>query len=233
MVCVDQPRLRTSWPAIDRPYLFGLLDRGARGPLTLVLGAAGTGKTTLLSTWLAAPYAPAPAVRVSLATEHNDQVGFWTDVLDEIGGNDAVPFDTPLATLQPTRHARHALRRNLVNACRTLHTDLVLALDDLDVITDADVLGDLRVISEQCPRLHLVITTRKRPPFVPTRERNSGRIVEIGPSDLAFSPYEVAGFFAAAGIAVDAHTVELVHRETGGRPVEVGRTAGRLARQLA
>lgn len=233
MVCVDHPRLRTSWRAIDRPYLFGLLDRGTRGPLTLVLGPSGAGKSTLLTTWLEAPDAPTRAVRVPLTSEHNDQVGFWTDVLDEIGGSDAVPYDAPLATLQPTRHTRHELRRSLVTACRALHTDLVLALDDLDVITDTDVIGDLRTISDDCPRVHLVLTTRTRPPFAPARYRGAGRVVEIDAAELAFSPYEVGGVLHAAGIPVDAPTVEAVHRETGGWPVEVGRAAHRLARQLA
>lgn len=233
MVCVDHPRLRTSWRAIDRPYLFGLLDRGARGPLTLVLGPAGAGKTTLLTTWLDAPDAPAPAVRVALTTEHNDQVGFWTDILDEIGGSDAVPYDAPLAILQPTRHTRHELRRSLVTACRALHGDLVLALDDLDVITEPDVIGDLRAISEHCPRVHLVLTTRKRPAFAPARSRGYGRVLEIDATELTFSAYEVGGVLHAAGVPVDARTVETVHRETGGWPVEVGRTARRLARQLA
>src|SRR5690606_15489322 len=153
----------------------------------VVRGPAGAGKSTLVTTWLRTPGAPAPAVRVALTAEHNDQVGFWTDVLDEIGGSDALPYDTPLATLLPTRHARHALRRNLVAACRRLPTDLVLALDDLHVITDPDVIADLAAIANTCPRMHLVLTSRSRLAH-PLR---SARSLEIDAADLAFSPYEV------------------------------------------
>ncbi|MEI2691705.1 MAG: LuxR C-terminal-related transcriptional regulator [Anaerolineae bacterium] len=38
---------------VARPRLFALLDRGLAGPLTLVCAAAGFGKSTLVSSWLA------------------------------------------------------------------------------------------------------------------------------------------------------------------------------------
>jgi len=38
---------------VARPRLFGLLDQGVQGPVTLVAAPAGSGKTLLLASWAA------------------------------------------------------------------------------------------------------------------------------------------------------------------------------------
>ena len=43
---------------LDRPRLVDLVDRGVEGPLTLISAPAGSGKTVLLRTWMAAAAHP-------------------------------------------------------------------------------------------------------------------------------------------------------------------------------
>ena len=52
------PRIRT--PVVDRPRLVELVSRGVESLLTVVSGAAGSGKTLLLASWCATAAPPGP-----------------------------------------------------------------------------------------------------------------------------------------------------------------------------
>jgi LuxR family maltose regulon positive regulatory protein len=43
------------WQPVARQRLLGLLDEGAKGPLTLLAAPAGYGKTLLLTSWADRP----------------------------------------------------------------------------------------------------------------------------------------------------------------------------------
>lgn len=56
---------------VARPRLFELLDAGVQGPVTVLIGPAGSGKTVLLSSWAATATLPGPVAWVSLdAADH-------------------------------------------------------------------------------------------------------------------------------------------------------------------
>src|SRR5690242_929378 len=67
--------------AVPRPELFARLDEGVQGPLTLVTGPAGAGKTLVLSSWLAERVVPGPAAWLSLEPAHGRPGRFWGELL--------------------------------------------------------------------------------------------------------------------------------------------------------
>ena len=80
-------------PLVARPRLFELLRQGTEGPLTLISASAGTGKTSLLASWLAAE--PRPVAWLT-PRPHLTEAAFWAEWL---------------AALQSVAPARSALRR--------------------------------------------------------------------------------------------------------------------------
>jgi LuxR family maltose regulon positive regulatory protein len=63
-------------PLVSRSHLVNRLQQGLTRPLTLLLVAAGYGKTTLLAQWLTE--CELPTVWLSLEAQDNDPVRFLT-----------------------------------------------------------------------------------------------------------------------------------------------------------
>src|SRR5579864_3152172 len=71
------PHLRAR--LVPRPQVVELLEQGTRRALTLISAPAGSGKTTILSSWLRD--AKVRAAWLSLDSHDNDLHRFWTYVL--------------------------------------------------------------------------------------------------------------------------------------------------------
>src|ERR1700712_5108985 len=71
-----QPRVPPSY--IARPHLDELLDRGTRGPLTVVTAGAGWGKTLATASWAGSGSEVGPVAWVSLEASDNEPRRFWT-----------------------------------------------------------------------------------------------------------------------------------------------------------
>jgi hypothetical protein len=89
------------WQPVARQRLFGLLDEGTRGPLTLPAAPAGYGKILLMTSWTTGARPPGPVawVRVGPGDHHPPQ--FWAHVLAALRGAEVVPPDGLLAGLSP------------------------------------------------------------------------------------------------------------------------------------
>ncbi|HZI76982.1 MAG TPA: hypothetical protein VFD73_23700, partial [Gemmatimonadales bacterium] len=69
---------------VPRPGLFGLLSRAER--VVYVSAPAGSGKTFLLRSWIAAEGLGERAAWVSVGREEHDPQAFWMSVLDSLRG---------------------------------------------------------------------------------------------------------------------------------------------------
>src|SRR5262249_34162569 len=65
---------------VRRPRLTEWLSQGVEGPLTLVNGPAGAGKTLLVADWIAAGGPLGPVAWLSVEPEDNGPGVFWTYV---------------------------------------------------------------------------------------------------------------------------------------------------------
>ncbi len=194
---VPQPRSGL----VARPDLLARLDAGLGRRLTLLSAPAGTGKTTLLSDWLARLGAPAPA---GGAVGPALRVG-WISL--DAGDSDLPRFLAYLAAaLQlgpglrallnaPHLPAAESFLTLLINELAGLPGRTILVLDDYHAITSQAVHDALTfVLDHQPASLHLVIATRIDPPLPLARLRARDQISELRAADLRFSSAQAADF---------------------------------------
>ena len=195
-------RARTSIPPLSpqillRRRLLDRLDEGSRGPLTVVSGAAGTGKTGLVSSWAAAGSPPGPVAWVSLDADAGDAVRFWSYLLEALRASGAPEPDSSLASLRPPSDLDAAFVERVLDAVGELPAPVVLVLEDVHEVSGTAAVEGLRaILRDMPPQLRLVLVSRADPALPLHRLRLSGELTEIRGADLAFTMEESAALFA-------------------------------------
>jgi LuxR family transcriptional regulator, maltose regulon positive regulatory protein len=205
------------WQPVARQRLLGLLDKGAKGPLTLLAAPAGYGKTLLLTSWAtgAGPPGPVAWVRIGPGDQHPPQ--FWSQVLAALRGSDAVAQDGLLAGLEPQAEIGDGFLRAVVGGLLELDRPVVLILDDLHEAAGPEVTGQLRFLLRHAPsQLRLVVASRADPPLALHRLRVDGQLTELREADLAFSLEEAAVLLADHGVELSGTELETLWRRTEG-----------------
>jgi LuxR family maltose regulon positive regulatory protein len=212
------PHLRTK--LVPRPLVVELLEQGRRRAITLISAPAGSGKTTILSSWLRE--SEVMAAWLSLDGYDNDLHRFWTYVL------------AALDTLRPgtLKHAQEALKvarsrqsppiehvlTALSNDLTDFEDDVLLVFDDYHEIITPSIHTSLAFLLDHLPaRLHLFIATRSDPPFSLARLRVSNQLEEIRTHDLRFSSTETTLFLSTVmGLDLAAEEVAVLEARTEG-----------------
>jgi LuxR family maltose regulon positive regulatory protein len=173
---------------VVRPRLLHLFDLEAE--LTLVIAAAGYGKTTLLCNWLSACYGP--AAWLTLDADDDSLVQFLTYLTlamrrlfpnfgDALLEQLAAPSLPPMSVLAGMVH----------RAFESIDQPCVLVLDDYHVLRRPEIHTLLTELLRNLPApLRLVIAARHDPPLPLNSLRAQGRVVEIRSSDLRFTEAE-------------------------------------------
>src|SRR5512143_904621 len=128
---------------VIRPRLFDLLNRGTRGPVTIVSGGAGAGKTLLVASWLAAGRPPGPVAWVSLDEDDNDPSRFWSHVLASLRATGALDHASPLLDLIPPDRPAGSFYVRLLDGLAQLGQPVVIVLDDLHRLNDPAIMRGL------------------------------------------------------------------------------------------
>jgi LuxR family maltose regulon positive regulatory protein len=205
------------WQPVARQRLLGLLDEGAKGPLTLLAAPAGYGKTLLLTSWAtgAGPPGPVAWVRIGPGDQHPPR--FWSQVLAALRGSDAVAPDGLLAGIEPQAEIGDGFLRAVVGGLLELDRPVVLILDDLHEACGQEVTGQLRFLLRHAPsQLRLVVASRADPPLALHRLRVDGQLTELREADLAFSLEETAALLAGHGVELSGTELETLWRRTEG-----------------
>jgi LuxR family maltose regulon positive regulatory protein len=205
------------WQPVARQRLLGLLDEGAKGPLTLLAAPAGYGKTLLLTSWAtgAGPPGPVAWVRIGPGDQHPPR--FWSQVLAALRGSGAVAPDGLLAGLEPLAEVGDGFLRALVGGLLELDRPVVLILDDLHEAAGPEVTGQLRFLLRHAPsQLRLVVASRADPPLALHRLRVAGQLTEVREADLAFSLEETAVLLEGHGVELSGTELETLWRRTEG-----------------
>ena len=204
---------------VVRETLTRELSSGVSLPLTLVYGPAGSGKTMLVTQWLASAPDGLPVAWLSLDAGDNDPARFWMyivgalrSVLPGFGDTALAMLRTPGADL--VDEALLEIVNDLVDGTR----QSVLILDDYHAIHDERIHSGMTSLLEHLPNtLRIVITSRAEPPLRIGTLRARGQLTELDASRLRFSPPEAASLLNEVhGLGLDADTVAQLHRRTEG-----------------
>ena len=186
---------------IARPRLERRLDGALDRRLTCVVAGAGFGKTTLVSGWAA-------ATPRAMSAWHGLTAGDRTLTVVVRALTDALrlcvpelPADLVAAASGPrgpdtgTDEAGRA-QAYAGRICEALAghrgRDVVLVLDDAEVLDGAAESGAFVAgLCRQAPAgLHVVLCSRREPPFPVARMRGQGQLLDLSAAELAFTPAE-------------------------------------------
>lgn len=209
---------------VRRPHLTERLSNGLRGPLTILVAPAGSGKTTVFAEWYAAQQESAngtswPVAWLSLDAGDNDLARFLRYVVAALQTLRAGLGGFVLASLRsPQPPPVEALLTLLVNDLAALSDDVILVLDDYHVIEAPRVHHALIFLLEHLPpRVHLVIATRAEPPLPLARLRARDQMIELRADDLRFSGDEAAAFLTGTmGLHLSAQDAAMIETCTEG-----------------
>ena len=202
---------------VERPRLFAALEHGSAGPVTLLTGPAGSGKTMLLSSWLRTVRPPPAVAWVDVERDERDATRFWATVMDAVRRSGAVALDDPLATLTPGPAGGDEFLERLAEGLGRLARPMFLVLDDLHHLRSDDALAGLeRLLTRAPPHLRTFIVSRRDPKLGLHRMRLAGDLVEVRGADLGFTAEEASALLAAAGVAVGADDLGRLHERTEG-----------------
>ena len=199
---------------VARPRLFDRLDAGTRGPLTLITGPAGAGKTQLLSSWLAARAPDGPVAWLSLEPADGHPGRFWDEILKLVrtaAGRELSPVDERSDAIGDEFLA------SLSAAVRGLDVAVTLVLDDFEQLHSRRIIESLdRFLRFPQQRLRLVIASRIDPGLSLQRLRSDRRLSELRSADLALSPDEARQLFEISGLNLAHDHVAKLHERTEG-----------------
>ena len=185
------PRPRRDY--VVRRALFRRLSRCREMSIVFIRGAAGTGKTTLVSSFLMEtglkPYA-----WLSLDQSNDRVFSFWPYFIAAAG---TLLQDADGLTPAPLFLDRDNLRRDIIFLINRLcgETDCYLVLDDFHVIRDPELIESLELFLQSMPdNLHLLLLSREDPPVYLGALAVSGRLLYISGDDMKFSDDESLQF---------------------------------------
>ena len=211
-----QSRLRPPQPLLElvrRDRLLQLLSADAV-PLVAIAAPGGYGKTVVLSQWAESDQRPFAWLQADAAD--NDPLVFLSYVASALGG--VVPIDPKVAGW--LRQAPPPVTSRIVPALAAGVSGappFVLVIDDAHLITNEACWQLVGVLLEQVPpSAQFCLSGRASPPLPLARLRAAGRLLEVGPAELALSPRETRELLRLHGMAADAETVSSLERATEG-----------------
>ncbi|MEV2210907.1 LuxR C-terminal-related transcriptional regulator [Streptomyces sp. NPDC050997] len=199
---------------LRRQRLVQHLDQALRTPLTLVIGAAGAGKTLLAADWAAGLRQPV----AWLTAEVGDQRPgvFWSYVLQALRACGAL---APGAVGFPADATQvdHGLLAALAAELDARDQPVVVLLDEYDRVSAPEVAEQLEFVLHHAGRgIRLILVTRTEPLLPLHRYRADGRLTEIRAAELAFTPEEADSLLEMHGLSLPAPaTRALVNRTRG------------------
>ena len=199
---------------VSRPALFDQLDRAAR--VTEVSAPAGSGKTSLLRSWVETSGLAERTAYVSVHGDACDPQRFWMAVVEALRAT-----ATGSALVKPLNAAPDldgwAVVEQLLSDLGPLRDRSWLIIDDVHELAGTDVLRQLQLLMMRAPaELRFVLATRHDMSVGLHRLRLDGELTEVRASSLRFTLDETTALFEAAGVRLSENSISLLQRRTEG-----------------
>ena len=209
---------RRSSALIDRWRVRQRLQSAASGRVTLVAAPAGYGKTSAVCDWCSET--GAALAWVTLDSAENDPVRLWTYVATAVDRVRRGLGQRALQRLQAHDGAIEEVVDELMNGIAVFGDELIVVLDDLHAVTDAECLPSIdHALLNLPPNARLVLVTRVEPALSLQRLSAGGRLTELRADELAFTLAEAHEFLVLRGhLPLERADVEALVARTEGWP---------------
>lgn len=202
--------------AVERPQLCRRLDEALAAPLSVIVAPAGSGKTVLLSQWVASR----PDLRfiwMGIDSGDTDPRHFIDHLLGRVQAsvNEAPDLGRPHAL------SDRALGEHVLEALVTVFREnpgIVLIVDDLHLLSDSALLVDLWWLADHMPeKTRMVFSSRVDFGLPLGQHRLHHSLLELRQADLAFDEGTTASLLErVVGAPVSAGTLAAVIERTEG-----------------
>jgi LuxR family maltose regulon positive regulatory protein len=213
---------------VSRPGLFERL--GAAERVVHVSAPAGSGKTFLLRSWIAAEGLGERVAWVSVGRQEHDPQAFWLSVLNSLRGTRIGSERVRELTAAPDLDGATVVTRSLEDLS-SLDERLWLVIDDLHELQAEAAIRQVGLLLATAPReLRLVLLTRRDLRLGLHRLLVEGELTEIRGEDLRFTLDESRGLLVAAGVRLSDGALESLVATTEGWAAGLRLAALSLAR---
>ena len=208
--------------------MFELLGGAER--VVLVSAPAGSGKTFLLRSWIAAQGLGDRTAWVSVGRGERDPQTFWLSVLDSLRRTRIGSERVRELTAAPDLDGATVVRR-LLEDLGSLDERMWLVIDDLHELQAREAIRHLEVLLASAPpQLRVVLVTRRDLRLGLHRLRLEGELTEIRGEDLLFSEDDSRALLEAAGVQLSDGALESLVARTEGWAAGLRLAAMSLAR---
>jgi LuxR family maltose regulon positive regulatory protein len=206
--------------AVRRPRVMSALKRGD-APLVSVVAPGGYGKTTALAQW--ARDDGRAVAWVTVTDRNDDPVVLLAAIVEALCAAGLPAADRP-ATRSPSPWPAHAAA--IAALPGEVGSPVILVLDDVHRLVSDEALGVVGALAQGVRTgSRLVLSGRAEVTSLVSAARAAGRVVELGPRELALTEAETAELLDALGLPSPPGAAAALTRHTEGWPAGVYLTA--------
>ncbi len=230
------PRLSVVAPAVPaendtiiaRSRLLEQLERAGR--VTTISAPAGSGKTSLLGSWIRDAGLESTVAWLPLGRAGHDPQCFWLSLLNALRHTGPGSALLGEATGAPDLDG-WTLVENLLADLSPLEDRLWLVIDDLDEVRAPETVRQFELLLTHAPaQLRFVLSARRDLRLRLHRMRVDGGLTELTAADLRFTLQEARALFDAVGVDLSSSALAVLVERTEGWAAGLRLAAIALAR---
>ena len=212
---------------INRERLYKRIECGLGRGIVVITGTAGSGKTSLLQSWLKG--SETEPAWYTLDEFDNDLITFYDYLYHSIEETFNYTPESFGIFLDAAKRSQQAVSGIEITAAfiagiESSSERYLIVLDDFHTVSNLEIIGSIRFLFNHMPEnLGIVVMSRNALPFPVSKLRQSGRIEEVLSEDLCFTPDEISECLRLhSGIKPSSDEVAKITAATAGWGIAIG-----------